>query len=107
MGHINSDKTEFINFENTNDNDTEANFTITDTKGNLIKQKDTMKILGIRINRNNNMESHISSLNGKICTVYNKIRGTLQYLTDKNRQIIIEAKVKSLLMPSVPLIPLL
>ena len=50
------------------------------------------------------MESHMSSLNGKICNTFNKIRGALPYLTEKNRQKIIEAKIKSLLMPSMPLI---
>ena len=42
---LNGDKTEFLNFNKHNEDD-ESDFTITDDKGYILKQKKTIKILG-------------------------------------------------------------
>ena len=42
--HINGDKTEFINFDESH-KDMDAKFSITDKKGTIIRQKDTIKVL--------------------------------------------------------------
>ena len=80
--YINGDKTEFLNFNKQEDDG--ANFVITDEKKNIIKQNNTIKILGYRINRSNNLENHISGLVSKINFTYNKIKGALSYMNTKN-----------------------
>ena len=59
---LNGDKTEYINF--TNETEKAAKFTIGDEQGNIIEQKEIIKILGYRINKQNNLDNHISRLIG-------------------------------------------
>merc|ERR1711954_545075 len=94
--YINGDKTEFLNFDKPENEG--ANFIITDEKKNIIKQKKSIKILGYRINRNNNLANHISGLVSKINFTYNKIKGVLPYMNKKNRKIVIDAKIRLLFL---------
>ena len=100
--YINGDKTEFLNFDKPENEG--ANFIITDEKKNIIKQNNTIKILGYRINRNNNLANHISGLVSKINFSYNKIKGVLPYMNMKNRKIVIDAKIRGQLNLTLPLI---
>ena len=89
-----SDKMEYLNFCRSQD-EHGSNFTITDKKGNILKQKGTIKILGYTVNKNNDMESHMSAMVSKINYSYNKIRGAMPYLRDKENKIIIESKLNA------------
>ena len=60
---LNGEKTEFLNFSRGKDNP-EANFHIFYHKGNILKQRDTIKILGYTINKANDLDNHMSILYG-------------------------------------------
>ena len=100
---INADKTEFLNFGKSSE-DNNANFKITDHKGNMISQKKTMKVLGYCVNKENTLENHISSLAGHITATYKKIKEAIPYLSPANRKIILDAKLRGQLSLTLPLI---
>ena len=81
----------------------EANFTILDNKGDILKQKNTMKILGYTVNRENNLETHMSVCMSKMNRTYNSIRSVLPRMTVKNRRIILNAKIGGQLRLTLPL----
>ena len=90
---LNGDKTEFLNFSRDN-NDDESKFTITDDQGNIIDQKSTIKVLGYIINQKNDLEGHLSALFGKISKQYNNIKGAIPFLSERNKKIIIDVKLR-------------
>ena len=99
---INSDKTEFLNIEK-DDGPNEADFTILDSKGNILKQKNNMKILGYTVNCENNLETHMSVCMAKMNRTYNNIRNVLPRMNIKNRRIILNAKIGGQLRLTLPL----
>ena len=101
---LNGDKTEFINLSKEYNADENLNFTIRDDKGNILKQKPTIKVLGYIINHKNDMENHISALYGKISSTYNDIKGAIPYLDKKNKKIIINSKLRGQLSLTLPLL---
>ena len=100
---LNGDKTKFINFSRDN-NDDESKFTISDDQGNIIDQKQTFKVLGYIINQKNDLEGHLSALFGKISKQYNNIKGAIPFLSERNKKIIIDAKLRGQLNLTLPLI---
>ena len=78
---LNGEKTEFLNFTRDN-NVPESKFTIIDNYGNIIEQKNTIKVLGYIINQKNDLENHISALFGKISKSYNNIKGAIPFLSE-------------------------
>ena len=67
-------------------------YTITDDKGIIVKPKTVTKVLGIKINKDNNLCAHISHMNSKITMTYNKIKEALPFMTSKVRKIVVNAK---------------
>ena len=100
---INGDKTEFMNLFTNKDEDADAKFKIPDKKGNIIEQQNTMKILGYEINNNNTMEAHMCSLMSKMAYSHFKLKGAIPYMSTRNKKIILEAKIKSQLNLTLPL----
>lgn len=78
--------------------------TISDDKGNILKRKRTVKILGFKVNKINNLDDHMSSLTSKAVMTYNKIRGHAKFMAPKTRKIIIESKIKGQINLTIPLI---
>ena len=100
---INPDKTEFMLFSKSSEESTER-LTISDDKGNILQRKRTVKILGFKVNKTNNLDDHMSWLTSKAVMSYNKIRGHAKYMTPKTRKIIIESKIKGQINLTIPLI---
>ena len=69
---INADKTKFMNFEKSSD-DAAPNLIIIDDKGNMIPKKKMIKILGYKVNKDDNLEDHMASLMTKIKLSHNEI----------------------------------
>ena len=99
---INSDKTEFLCMEK-DDGENQADFTILDDKRDILKQKNNMKILGYTINRDNNLETHMSVCMAKMNRTFNNLRNVLPRMTVKNRRIILNAKIGGQLRLTLPL----
>lgn len=53
-----------------------------------------MKILGIRVNKDNNMRNHLDHLNARVTTTYNSLREVIPFMTPENRKIIINSKLR-------------
>ena len=78
-------------------------YTITDDKGIIVKPKTVMKVLGIKINKDNNIRAHISHMNSKITMTYNKIKEALPFMTSKVRKIVVNAKIRGQINMYLPL----
>ena len=76
-------------------NTDEKKFTITDEKSNIIDASNIMKVLGLYINKDNNMVAHLSILMLNITMTHNNIRVRLPYFTDHHKRIIINANIRN------------
>ena len=72
-------------------------------RGNIVKQKHTMKVLGNMVNRMKNMNAHMFSLMAKLTNSYIKIKGAIPFMNKGNKKIILESKLKSQLSLTLPL----
>merc|ERR1711954_35036 len=97
---INSHKTEYMHMDKNIDKNLH---TITDEKGNIVKPKTVMKVLGIKINKNNNLRAHISYMNSKVTMTYNKIKEALPFMTSMVRKIVFNAKIRGQVNMYLPL----
>ena len=70
----------------------------------ILERKRTIKILGFKVNKVNNLDDHMSWLTSKAVMSFNKIRGHTKFMTPKTRKIIIESKIKGQINLSIPLI---
>merc|ERR1711954_401103 len=77
---------------------------ITDDKGKILSKKKTIKILGFKVNKNNNLDDHLSSLTSKAVMTFNKMRNHMNYMSLKSRKIIIESKIKGQINLTLPLL---
>ena len=96
---LNGKKTEYMNMFTNNEDNPDARFTITDDKGNIVKQKRTMKVLGYTINYANDMEAHM----GKLINSYIKLKPAIPFMSKKVKKIILNSKLKSQLSLTLPL----
>ena len=85
-------------------NVSEDELTIKDDKNKIIKPKRIMKILGMKVNRENNLRSHLNYINANITASYNRIRDAVKYMTPKNKRLILNSKLRSLVKPYLPLV---
>ena len=79
-------------------------FNITNTQGNIIMQKKTLKNLGYTINKEKNLDVQMETLMTKVKPGFRKIRGEIPFLNLKNRKIILEAKLKGQLRLTMPIL---
>merc|ERR1711954_581301 len=93
-----------MNLFTDNNEDDDAKFTISDEKGNTIEQQKTMRVLGYEVNNKNNLEAHMSSLMSRMSYSHFKLREALPYMTSKNKKIILDAKIRSQLNLTLPLV---
>ena len=100
---INADKTEFMNFVCSHE-EADSALTITDDKGNLIRWKKTIRILGYKVNKENNLEDNMAALTSKIALSHNKIKGQLRYMTPKTRKVVLDAKLRGQINLTLPLL---
>ena len=98
---INALKTEFICMDKSIETE---NLTISDEKDNIILPVNTMKVLGIRINKDNNLRSHLSTLLSKMQLTYNKLKDCLPHISKKNQRIIIDSKIRGQINMTLPLL---
>ena len=84
-------------------NDDTTELKIVDDKGNIVKVKTTMKVLGIKINCENNMRTHLSHMMSKIVMTYNKVRDALPFASQENCKVIINSKVRGQNLMFLPL----
>ena len=98
---INSSKTEYMFLDKSINED---DYTILDNEGHSVKPKRIMKILGIRVNKDNNMRNHLDHLNARVTTTYNSLRETIPFMTPENRKIIINSKLRGQVNLFLPLI---
>ena len=82
----------------------EDDYTILDNKGNIVKPKRIMKILGIRVNKDNNMRNHLDHLNARVTSTYNSLREAIPYMTPENRKTMINSKLRGQVNLFLPLI---
>ena len=70
---------------------------ISHQKGNITNAKTSMKILGITLNAKCSLETHLSCVKSKICMELAKLKPHLSLMCLKDRKVIINSKLKSIL----------
>ena len=73
-------------------------------EGEFISSVKQLKILGIRFNSSNNMESHLSSVASTIGLAYKKLKPYIAHAPPKQRKTIINSKLQSIALYCAPLI---
>ena len=85
---------------NTNEDD----YVITDDKDKIIKPKKVMKVLGVKINKDNNLRAHLCYLNSKITMTFNPIKDAIPHMTSDTRKVIINSKLRGQITMFLPLL---
>ena len=88
---INASKTEYMHLDWQIKED---DYIITDDKGIVIKPKKLMKVLGININKDNNLRSHLNFMNAKLTMTFNAIKDAIPHKTFANRKVILNSKLR-------------
>merc|ERR1711954_216250 len=63
-----------------------------------------MKILGFKVNKDNNLKAHLDFLSGKLTMTYNCIKEALPFLTPENRKVVVNSKMRGQINIVLPLI---
>ena len=90
---LNGNKKEIISFSKYHKEDRHL-INIRDNNGNIITEKNTIKVLEYIMNQKNDLDNHLSALFGKISRTHNNIRVALSYLCGKNKKITLESKLR-------------
>ena len=100
MLSINSEKSEFLLVPSNDDN---LEVFIMTHKGNIITGKKKVKILGVKFNSRNTMETHVSSLASNIGMKYKELKPIIKDADLKDRKLILTAKLTSTVLYAAPL----
>ena len=93
---MNGDKTAFLTIESKHEKEEKEKLTIKTENNKIIKEDETLKILGFQQNRNNTMDSHLNATAAKVGMNIANLKPALPYLSEKNRKEIITSKIKSI-----------
>merc|ERR1711954_449300 len=74
-----------------------------DDQNKLIKAQSTMKSLGFMLNSRCTLDSHLSSMKSRIGLEYSKLKPYLNLMTQEDRKLIVNSKLRSVLDYGIPL----
>merc|ERR1711954_111147 len=62
-----------------------------------------MKVLGIKMNKDNNLRAHVSAMNAKVTMTYQSLKTAVEYMTPEVRKIILNSKLRGQINMFLPL----
>ena len=98
---INESKTELLIIPPRSEEDEEAY--IMTGKGEVIASQNQIKILGVKFNTRNNMQSHVATLSSRVGMIFQKLKPYIKNAPQEQRKIILLSKLESVALYGAPL----
>merc|ERR1711954_502434 len=103
---VNDSKNQLLQVEANTGDGTDPNrqlIKVYDSQNKLIKAQNTMKSLGFTLNSRCTLDSHLSSMRSRIGLEYSKLKPYLNLMSQNDRKLIVNSKLRSILDYGIPL----